>query len=125
MSIDVDANLIVGWIVDDWDGELAEPWLDDDDENEKVARIIGKDGYPSDWVGYAYDYSCNRLYIGYPVKFSGGSRLTGDYVDYDLDGVIAHIKDDGNIATAKRVYEAVCGEPPDTEPNLELFAKWW
>lgn len=46
MSVDVDANLIVGWIVDDWDGELAEPWLDDDDENEEVARIIGKDGYP-------------------------------------------------------------------------------
>lgn len=125
MSVDVDATLIVGWIVDDWDDELAEPWLDDDDESEEVARIIGEDGWPSDWVGYTNDYSCDELHIGYPVKFGEGSHANGDHIDYDLDGVIAHIKDEGKIATAKKVYEAVCGRPPDKEPNLELFAKWW
>lgn len=125
MSVDVDAMLIVGWIVDAWDGKYAEPWLDDDDESEEVARVIGKDGCPSDWVGYTNNYDCGELYIGYPVRFSEGSRYNGDYVHYDLDGVIERIKDDEKIATAKRVYEAVCGEPPDDEPNLVLFEKWW
>ena len=122
MSVDVDANIVIGWIVDSSkvDSDAFEAWRDDE-ESDEIRAIIGDD-YASDWVGYINSYSCDEVYIGYTPTLS--TRENGSYRDLSVQEICDQLTSAETAAKAKRVYEAICGEPPETEPQFELFARW-
>lgn len=123
MSVDVDANIIIGWILDTSkvDPDAFEKWCDDEDSDE-IRAIIGDD-YASDWVGYINSYSCDIVYIGYTPKFS--VRENDSYRFLSTQEICDQLTSSETAEKAKRVYEAICGEPPKTEPQFKLFARWW
>lgn len=122
MSVDAEAMLIIGWIVDEStvDDEIVAPWLDDM-ETEDIRSIIG-DGHACDWVGYTNSYSCDELYIGILISiydYQGGRRSS-----LSAQEIYEQMSCQESLDKAKRVYEAVCGKAPDTDPQAEIFARW-
>lgn len=122
MSVDAEAVLIMGWIVDgiDVDDELAEPWLEDE-ETEEIKSIIG-DEHACDWVDYTNLYSCEELSIGFRIRiynYDGGSCRS-----LSAQEIHEQMSCQENLGKAKRVYEAVCGKAPDTDPQAEMFVRW-
>lgn len=123
MSVDVDATIVIGWIVDanKVDQDVFEKWRDDE-ESDEIKAIIGDD-YASDWAGYTNNYSCDEVYIGYTPTFR--KRENRSYRDLSIQEICDQLTNAETAAKAKRVYEAICGDPPETEPQFELFARWW
>lgn len=83
MSVDVDATIVIGWILEDSkvDHDVFEMW-NDDEKTDEIKAIIGDD-YASDWVGYTNNYSCEstRPYAENrqrPNRSSSYSRGGGD-----------------------------------------------
>lgn len=123
MSVDVDATIVIGWILDanKVDQDVFEKWRDDE-ESDEIKAIIGDD-YASDWVGYINSYSCDEVYIGYTPTLR--KRENGSYRDLSVKEICDQLTSAETAAKARGVYEAICGEPPETEPRFELFARWW
>lgn len=89
---------------------------------DEIEAIIGDD-YASDWAGYTNNYSCDEVYIGYTPTLR--KRENGSYRDLSVQEICDQLTSAETAAKARRVYEAICGEPPETEPQFELFARWW
>lgn len=123
MSVDVDATIVIGWILEDSkvDQDVFEMW-NDNEKTDEIRAIIGDD-YASDWVGYTNNYSCDEVYIGFTPRLitceNGSPRALS------IQEICDQLTSAETAAKAKRVYEAICGEPPKTEPQFELFARWW
>lgn len=123
MSVDVDATIVIGWILEDSkvDQDVFETWCDDE-KTDEIRTIIGDD-HASDWVGYTNNYICDEVYIGFTPRFS--TRENGLPRALSTQEICDQLTNAETAAKAKRVYEAICGEPPKTEPQFKLFARWW
>ncbi len=123
MSVNVDANIVIGWILEDSkvNQDVFEMW-NDDEKTDEIRAIIGDD-HASDWVGYTNNYSCDEVYIGFTPRLI--TRENGSPRTLSIQEICDQLTSAETAAKAKRVYEAICGEPPKTEPQFELFARWW
>lgn len=122
MSVDAEAMLVMGWIVDrsDVDDDLAEPWLDGE-ETEEIRSIIGCES-SCDWVDYTNAYDCEELCIGFTVSVYGYEG--GSHRSLSAQEIYKQMSCRERLDKAKRVYEAVCGKAPDTDPQAEMFVRW-
>lgn len=123
MSVDVEATIILGWILDasKVDPDAFEAWRDDE-ETDEIMAIIGGD-HSSDWVGYTNNYSCDEVYIGSMPRL--GRFDSGSFEPFSVQEICDQLTSAETIEKAKRVYEAICGEPPETEPEFQLFTRWF
>lgn len=121
MSVDANAVLLIGWELkkEEFNKDKADCWCSDEVPDDKFNLIIGDkedSSFPSSWVIKDTVYSeYPTYYIGYPLRISNSS----------LDTVSTMVNDKDRISKAKRVYEEICENPPDSDPTVQLFVQWW
>lgn len=128
MSVDVDAEFIIGWMVEYDDaenyGEMAEY---DFEQLESIPEVGEYNGPYWVWSTNAY---MNRppIAIGWRVPFrksdpDGANEWST--VPLSVTEFAANLADESKLETARKVYKAVCGKAPDTDPLPLLFERWW
>lgn len=125
MSVDVSAVLRIGWIVDHDEavnyGELAEY---DFEELDSIDGVY--DG--CDWVDFVNDYdSKSPVAIGWRPDFrKSDPHGSTPYATVPLstEEFASQFQDPANDEAARKVYEAVTGHPPATDPVPVLYERW-
>lgn len=128
MSVDVDAELIIGWMVEYEDAvNYAEMAGDDFEQLDSIPGVGEGDGY--DWVNRTSEYIDHpSIAIGWSVPFrkrDPQGQNEWDTVPLSVSEFAASLSDESKLETARKVYEAVCGKVPDTDPLPTLFERWW
>ena len=126
MSVDVDAVLRIGWIVPYDDAvnyfELAE------EDFEALNSIDGVgDGYK--WVSATNCYVDKPdIAIGWQPDFrkqDPDGKNPWDTVPLTTEEFAAQLHDPKKDEAARKVYEAVTGRKPESDPMPMLYERWW
>ena len=129
MSVDCDANLAYGWIVeyDDLTDRFHE--LNENEFDELDGKFFGY-WYAYELVTVVDAYSDRSAYhIGLPIQVQkrkyDGDRWVGfeNFSASELAEECASLKDKDDELRA--LYEAVMGEMPPCPPTVDLFVSWW
>lgn len=128
MSVDVDAEFMVGWMVEYDDAVNYREMADYDfDQLDGIPGVGEDNGY--DWVKSTSAYMEHPpIAIGWSVPFrkrdpDGANEWST--VPLSVSEFAASLADESKQETARKVYEAVCGKAPDTDPLPLLFERWW
>lgn len=128
MSVDVDADFMIGWMVDyDEAVNYSEMAENDFEQLESIPGVGEGDG--CDWVVSTSAYMDRPpIVIGWSVPFrkhdpDGANEWST--VPMSVSEFAASLADESKLETARKVYEAVCGKAPGTDPLPLLFERWW
>lgn len=126
MGVDVSAVLRIGWVVDH--DEAANYGELEGDGFEALESIEGVgDGY--DWVDRMDEYSFKSpVAIGWQPAFrKGDPNGSTPYATVPLstEEFASQFHDQAKDEAARKVYEAVTGYAPSTDPAPVLYERWW
>lgn len=128
MGVDVDAEFIVGWMVEYEDAVNYREMIEDDfGQLESIPGVGEGDG--CGWVMSTNAYTDHPpVAIGWSVPFrkhAPDGKREWDNIPMTVSEFAASLADESKLETARKVYEAVCGKAPSTEPFPMLFERWW